>query len=154
MRHPVRPMRPPPEQDIPAPELPAGIEWLNVPFVRMDTLMGRHAILVEFWDFARINSLRTLPYIRAWHERYADLGLTVIGVHSPGYSFGRDHDTVATAVERLEVRYPVCLDPRFEGWQAYAVRGWPARFLFDRRGLLREFHFGEGDYDGTERAIQ
>jgi hypothetical protein len=154
MRHPVRAMRPPEDQDIPAPEFPPGTEWLNVPFLRLDTLMGRNAVLVEFWDFARVNSLRTLPYLSAWHERYAERGLTVIGVHSPGYSFGRDSRTVTAAVDRLGVRYPVCLDPDFEVWRTYAVRGWPARFLFDRRGLLRWYHFGEGDYDGTERAIQ
>ena len=71
-------------------------------------------MLVEFWDFARVNSLRTLPYLKAWHARYADAGLRVIGVHTPGYSFGRDRDTVARAVERLEIAYPVLLDPDFE----------------------------------------
>src|SRR4051812_999430 len=146
-------MRAPDDPQIPAPEFPSGVEWLNAPFVRVDKLLGRHALLIEFWDFARINSLRTLPYVKAWHERYADAGLAVVGVHSPGYSFGRDRDTVARAVERLGVTYPVALDPDFEVWRAYGVPGWPARYLFDRRGLLRWFHFGEGDYEGTERAI-
>src|SRR5262245_37797672 len=77
-------MRPPPEAEIPAPEFPPRTAWLNVPFLRMDRLLGRHAVLVEFWDFARVNSLRTLPYIQAWEERYGEAGLTVIGVHSPG----------------------------------------------------------------------
>jgi AhpC/TSA family len=147
-------MRAPDDTRIPAPEFPSGVEWLNAPFVRVDKLLGRHALLIEFWDFARINSLRTMPYFKAWHERYADAGLAVVGVHSPGYSFGRDHATVARAVERLEISYPVALDPDFEIWRAYSVRGWPARYLFDRSGLLRWFHFGEGDYEGTERAIQ
>jgi hypothetical protein len=147
-------VRAPAEPEIPAPEFPDGVEWLNAPFVRLQTLLGRHAVLIEFWDYARINSLRTLPYMKAWHERYAASGLAVVGVHSPGYSFGRDPERVASAVERLEIPYPVCLDPRYEVWRAYGVRGWPARYLFDRRGLLRWFHFGEGDYDGTERAIQ
>jgi hypothetical protein len=153
MRHASR-VRAPPGQEIPPPEFPPGVEWLNTPFLRIDKLLGRHAVLVEFWDFARINSLRTLPYMKAWHERYVGSGLAVIGVHTPGYSFGRDPARVATAVERLGIEYPVCLDPRFDVWRAYAVRGWPARYLFDRRGLLREFHFGEGDYEGTELAIQ
>jgi hypothetical protein len=153
MRHAVRRMRAPDDKDIPAPEFPSGIEWLNAPFVRVATLMGRHAVLVEFWDFARVNSLRTLPYMKAWHERYADAGLAVLGVHSPGYSFGRDRETVTRAVERLQVPYPVALDPDYEVWRVFSVRGWPARYLFDRRGLLRWFHFGEGDYEGTERAI-
>jgi hypothetical protein len=146
-------MRAPTGQDIPAVDFPPGCKWLNAPFVRIDKLLGRHAVLIEFWDFARINSLRTLPYKKAWHERYADAGLAVVGVHSPGYSFGRDPVNVAQAVEQLEVPYPVCLDPDYEVWRAYGVRGWPARYLFDRRGLLRWFHFGEGDYEGTERAI-
>jgi AhpC/TSA family len=147
-------MRAPADSEIPAPEFPSGVEWLNAPFVRVNTLLGRHALLIEFWDFARINSLRTLPYFKAWHERYADAGLAVVGVHSPGYSFGRDRDTVERAVGRLGIGYPIALDPDFEIWRAYSVRGWPARYLFDRRGILRWFHFGEGDYDGTERAIQ
>lgn len=153
MRHAVRRVRPPGDPPIPAPEFPPGVEWLNAPFARVAQLMGRHALLVEFWDFARINSLRTLPYTKAWHERYAEHGLAVIGVHSPGYSFGRDHDTVARSVERLGVGYPVCVDADFEVWRAFGVPGWPARYLFDRRGLLRWYHFGEGDYEGTERAI-
>jgi hypothetical protein len=120
----------------------------------MDRLMGRHAVLVEFWDFARVNSLRTLPYLRVWHERYEPAGLAMIGVHSPGFSFGRDAAVVERAVERLEVPFPVALDPDFAIWQSYDNRGWPARYLFDRRGLLTYFHLGEGDYDGTERAVQ
>ena len=114
------------------PEFPAGLEWLNVAFLRMNTLMGRGAVLVEFWDFARVNSLRTLPYLKEWHERYRDAGLRVIGVHTPGYSFGRDRDTVARAVERLEIEYPVLLDPDFEIWREYGNKGWPGRYLFDR----------------------
>src|SRR3954470_6608717 len=150
----LAPVRAPDDTAIPAPEFPPDVEWLNAPFARVSQLMGRHAVLVEFWDFARINSLRTLPYMQAWHERYADAGLALLGVHSPGYSFGQDRATVERAVERLEVPYPVALDSSHEVWQAYRVRGWPARYLFDRRGLLRWFHFGEGDYLDTEQAIQ
>jgi hypothetical protein len=147
-------VRPPAEAEIYAPEFPNGMDWLNVAFLRMNTLMGRGAVLVEFWDFARVNSLRTMPYLKAWHERYADAGLRVIGIHSPGYSFGRDRDTVARAVERLEVRYPVLLDPALEVWQAYGNRGWPGRYLFDRTGKLVFIHYGEGEYMETELAIQ
>jgi hypothetical protein len=147
-------MRAPTDVDIHAPEFPPRMDWLNVAFLRMDRLLGRHAVLVEFWDFARINSLRTLPYLKAWHERYADAGLQVIGVHSPAYSFGRDRDVVAGAVARLDVPFAVCLDPNFEVWQIYENRGWPGRYLFDRRGLLHYWHYGEGDYEGTELAVQ
>ena len=129
-------MRPPADAEIYAPEFPSELEWLNVAFLRMNTLMGRGAVLVEFWDFARVNSLRTMPYLKAWHERYADAGLRVIGIHSPGYSFGRDRDTVARAVERLEVDYPVLLDPELEVWRLYGNMGWPGRYLFDRTGKL------------------
>jgi hypothetical protein len=130
------------------------MEWLGVAFLRMDRLLGRHAVLVEFWDFARVNSLRTLPYLKAWHERYADAGLQVIGVHSPGYSFGRDGEAVARAIERLEVPYPVLLDPELEVWALYGNKGWPGRYLFDRTGTLRFMHYGEGEYGDTELAIQ
>ena len=147
-------MRPPEGLDLPAPEFPPDTDWLGAPFVRMDRLMGRHAVLVEFWDFARVNSLRTLPYLRAWHERYEAAGLRVIGVHSPGYSFGRDPEVVTRAVERLGVPFPVALDPEFAIWRSYDNRGWPARYVFDRRGVLTYFHLGEGDYRGSELAVQ
>jgi hypothetical protein len=147
-------MRPPEEAEIPAPEFPARMDWLGVAFLRMDRLLGRNAVLVEFWDFARVNSVRTLPYLAAWHERYGGAGLRVIGIHSPGYSFGRDPETVARAVERLAVPYPVLLDPELAVWQLYGNRGWPARYLFDRRGLLRYMHYGEGGYEEGEHAIQ
>jgi hypothetical protein len=147
-------MRPPPEAEIYAPEFPARAEWLNVAFLRMSTLLGRGAVLVEFWDFARVNSLRTLPYLAAWHERYADAGLRVVGVHTPGYSFGRERDLVARAVERLEVPYAVLLDPAYEVWRQYGNKGWPGRYLFDRSGLLRLIHYGEGEYGETELVIQ
>ena len=129
------------------------MDWLNVAFLRMDKLIGR-PVLLEFWDFARINSLRTLPYMKAWHERYGTLGLRVIGVHSPGYSFGRDGDLVAGAVERLEIPYPVLLDPALAVWRLYGNKGWPGRYLFDARGILRFIHYGEGEYAETELAVQ
>jgi hypothetical protein len=147
-------VRLPPGEEIFAPEFPPRTAWLNTSFVRMDRLLGRHAVLVEFWDFARVNSIRTLPYLIEWHARYADAGLQIIGVHSPGYSFGRDPSLVAGAVERLGIRYPVAVDSELEVWAAYGNRGWPGRYLFDRRGVLRWLHYGEGDYDGTELAIQ
>ncbi len=147
-------MRPPAGAEIPAPEFPPQAEWLNVAFLRMDRLLGRSVALVEFWDFARVNSLRTLPYLKAWHERYAGRGLRVVGVHSPGYSFGRNRDAVARAVEQLEIGYPVVLDPALQIWRLYGNRGWPGRYLFDRRGLLRFIHYGEGEYEATELAIQ
>jgi hypothetical protein len=141
-------------EDIVAPEFPRGLEWLNVAFLRMDQLIGRSVVLLEFWDFARVNSLRTLPYLKAWHERYSGAGLRVILVQAPGYSFGRDRDVAARAVERLGVAMPVVLDPDFAVWREYGNKGWPGRYVFDREGALRLVHYGEGEYEVTELAVQ
>ncbi|MBA2506197.1 MAG: redoxin domain-containing protein [Thermoleophilaceae bacterium] len=147
-------MRPPDGVELPAPEFPKELEWANAAFLRMAQQVGRKAVLVEFWDFARVNSHRTLPYMRAWHERYEDAGLRVIGVHTPGYSFGSDPELVRAAIEELEVSYPVALDRHGAVWRAYGNEGWPGRWLFDQRGVLRYFHYGEGEYRETELAIQ
>lgn len=146
-------MRTPAEAQLHAPEFPPKLRWLNVAMLRMDQQIGR-PVLVEFWDFARINSLRTLPYVRAWHERYAEHGLRVIGVHSPGYSFGSDPELVERAVARLGIEYAVALDPDFAVWLTYGNKGWPARYLFDAAGILKYVHYGEGDYEECELAIQ
>ena len=111
-------------------------------------------MLVEFWDFCRPNSLRTLPYLKAWHERYAADGLRIIGVHSPGFEPGREEQAVRDAVARLGVEYPVLIDRELTVWREYENEGWPARYLFDGRARLFEYHFGEGAYAETELAIQ
>jgi hypothetical protein len=111
-------------------------------------------MLVEFWDFCRPNSLRTLPYVKAWHERYADDGLRVIGVHCPGFDPSREEAAVREAVERLGIEYPVLIDSELEVWEDYGNQGWPARYLFDGRARLFEYHYGEGAYTETELAIQ
>jgi len=146
-------MRPPTESQIPAPEFPAKMDWLNVAFLRMAPLLQRGPVLIEFFDTARINSHRTLPYVSAWHERYSPHGLRVIGVHSPGYSFGRDREVVERAVHKLGIEHAVLLDPDFEVWRLYGNEGWPGRYLFDTAGHLRYIHYGEGDYLDAERAI-
>ena len=147
-------MRLPADNEAFAPEFPPGLQWVGVAFLRMAQQIGR-PILVEFFDSARINSHRTLPYMRAWHERYAEPGLLrVIGVHSPAYSFGRDPEVAVPAIEAMRVPYPVVLDPEFAVWREYGNRGWPARYLFDRRGVLRFVHWGEGEYAETERMLQ
>lgn len=138
----------------------------------MDQLVGQ-PVLIEFWDFCRPNSIRTLPYLQAWHERYATReqdgeadenadapapeqrgGLQVIGIHSPGFEPGRDRQSVIDAVGRLGVSYPVLLDLELEMWREYENLGWPARYLFDGRGRLHHYHYGEGAYEETELAIQ
>jgi hypothetical protein len=147
-------MRLPPDNQAFAPEFPQDLQWLGVSFLRMAQQIGR-PIVVEFFDSARVNSYRTLPYLRAWHERYAEPGLLrIIGVHSPAYSFGRDPGIAAAAIERMDIPYAVVLDPDFAVWREYGNRGWPARYVFDRRGILRFVHWGEGEYDETELVIQ
>ena len=147
-------MRLPVDNDAYAPEFPQGLQWIGVAFLRMAQQIGR-PILVEFFDSARINSHRTLPYMRAWHERYAEPGLLrIVGVHSPAYSFARDPEVATSLIERMDIPYPVVLDPDFAVWREYGNRGWPARYVFDRRGILRFVHWGEGEYDETELVIQ
>jgi thiol-disulfide isomerase/thioredoxin len=146
-------VRPPAEVPIPAPEFPRDLPWHNVAPLRMLKQRGR-PVLVEFWDFCRVNSLRTMPYLRAWHERYAGDGLRVIGVHSAGFEPSRDPQAVATAVTRLAIPYPVVVDVHMELWVLYGNRGWPARYLWNGEGVLDYYHYGEGAYEETERAIQ
>jgi hypothetical protein len=143
----------PPVDTIVAPPFPRDLEWVNVAMLRMDQQVGR-PVLVEFWDFCRPNSLRTLPYLKAWHERYAAAGLRIIGVHSPGFAPGRDNAVARTAVERLGIEHAVLLDPDHAVWNLYENEGWPARYLFDQRLTLVDYHYGEGAYADTERAIQ
>ncbi|HEX3618023.1 MAG TPA: redoxin domain-containing protein [Solirubrobacteraceae bacterium] len=121
--------------------------------LRMDQQRGR-PVLIEFWDFCRPNSIRTLPYLKAWHARYADRGLRVIGVHSPGFEPSEDPDAVTAAVRRLGIEYPVVVDLGHQIWQEYENLGWPARYLWNPDGFLFEFHYGEGGYAETELAIQ
>lgn len=143
----------PPVDHIAAPRFPPGMPWINAEELEMGQPLAR-PMLVEFWDFCRVNSIRTLPYVKGWHDRYAHDGLRVIGVHTPGFEPSRDPDAVRAAVARLEVRHPVVVDTEHEIWHRYGNLGWPARYLFDEQGLLADYHYGEGAYDETERAIQ
>jgi thiol-disulfide isomerase/thioredoxin len=121
--------------------------------LRMDQQLGR-PVLIEFWDFCRPNSIRTLPYLKAWHERYEAAGLRVIGVHSAGFGPADDPQQVSAAVERLGIEYPVVIDVDHQVWDEYENLGWPARYLFNAEHKLFEYHFGEGGYRDTELAIQ
>jgi thiol-disulfide isomerase/thioredoxin len=143
----------PPIDTIGAPPFPKDLPWINVAPLRMEQQVGR-PVLIEFWDFCRPNSIRTLPYVRAWHERYEPHGLRVIGVHASGFPPSGDPDAVREAVKRLEVPYPVVVDVEFGIWQEYGNLGWPARYLFNQQGRLFDYHYGEGAYDETERVIQ
>jgi thiol-disulfide isomerase/thioredoxin len=140
---------------IAAPLFPTKLPWVNTPGGAPVSIIQRdRPMLVEFWDFCRPNSLRTLPYMKAWHERYAEDGLRVVGVHSPGFDPSREEGAVRAAIARLGVEYPVLIDGELELWQEYENEGWPARYLFDGGARLFDYHFGEGGYEETERAIQ
>ncbi len=134
-----------------APELEGG-EWLQggpVP------IRGRgKPVLVDFWDYTCVNCLRTLPYLKEWHRRYEALGLTVVGVHTPEFSFARNADHVREAIRHLDLPYPVVSDGAGVIWQAFANRYWPAKYFIDARGYIRATHFGEGGYLESELAIQ
>ena len=114
----------------------------------IDRLAAARPVLVHFFDFAQLNSVRTLPYLRAWYERYSRDGLAMIGIHSPRFPFTQDYDVVADAAERLEIGWPVIVDREFSLWRLYEPHGWPALFLWGRGGALRWYHLGEGEYRG------
>src|SRR5437868_1741209 len=142
----------PPFDTIAAPLFPRRLPWVNARGPQSVLQRGK-PMLVEFWDFCRANSMRTLPYVKAWHERYADAGLRVVGVHSPGFEPSRSEPAVRAAVERLGVRHPVLIDSELELWRDYENAGWPARYLFDGGARLVHYHYGEGAYEETELAI-
>jgi len=135
-----------------APELTGGY-WVNSEPQPMAQLRGR-VVLIDFWDYTCVNCIRTLPYVTEWYRRYSPRGLSVIGVHAPEFAFAKELDGVQKAIEEFGIAYPVVMDNGYAIWQAYANRYWPAKFLIDREGYLRYYHFGEGAYDETEQAIQ
>jgi hypothetical protein len=144
-----------PTDTIAAPLFPSKLPWVNTSAGGQVSIIQRERpMLVEFWDFCRPNSLRTLPYVKAWHERYEAAGLRVVGVHCPGFDASREEQAVREAVARLEISYPVLIDSELELWREYDNQGWPARYLFDGRARLFDYHFGEGAYAETELAIQ
>lgn len=144
----------PPRADIAAPELPPGMAWIGDEPRNMATLTAGGPVLVHFFDFAQLNSVRTLAYVREWHNRYAGSGLTVIGVQAPRFPFGESEEQVRPALERLGIDYAVGIDAGRDLWRDYGVEGWPALFLWAQGGVLRWAHFGEGEYAATEDAIQ
>ena len=134
------------------PALDGATGWLNTEPLTPDMLRGR-VVLVQFWTYTCINWLRTLPYVRAWNDGYADRGLVVLGVHTPEFSFERDIGNVRGAVESMRIRYPVALDSGYAVWEAFANRYWPALYFVDATGRIRHHAFGEGDYDRSEQVI-
>lgn len=127
--------------------------WINSEPLSLEDLRGK-VVLVDFWTYSCINCIRTLPYIEAWHEKYKDDGLVIIGVHSPEFAFEKDLGNVQKAVKEYGLQYPVALDNNFSTWKAYNNRYWPAKYFIDRDGYLRHYHFGEGEYQESEEIIR
>ncbi|MEQ8834692.1 MAG: cytochrome c biogenesis protein DipZ [Miltoncostaeaceae bacterium] len=138
-----------------APEIVPGGEFFNTGGepLSLESLRGR-VVLLDFWTYSCINCIRTFPHLREWHERYADKGLTIIGVHSPEFPFERSADNVERAIRDNELPYPVVQDNQFATWNAYGNRFWPAGYFIDAEGQVRFAHFGEGEYDEQEEVIR
>ncbi|OZI67051.1 thioredoxin family protein [Bordetella genomosp. 11] len=131
-----------------------GIEkWLNSPPLDLASLRGK-VVLVDFWTYTCINCIHTLPYVKAWHEKYKDSGLVVVGVHTPEFPFERSTRNVEDAIKRFGIAYPVAQDNQYATWDAYRNRYWPAFYLIDKQGRIVYTHFGEGRYKETEAMIQ
>ena len=135
------------------PDLDGAVGWLNSSPLNAKSLRGR-VVLVNFWTYSCINSLRELPYMKAWAERYKDAGLTVIGAHTPEFGFEKDRANVKNAVSDLRVAYPVAIDSNHSVWTAFHNEYWPADYFIDAKGRIRYHHFGEGDYEKSERVIR
>ncbi|WP_288758305.1 cytochrome c biogenesis protein DipZ [uncultured Brevundimonas sp.] len=135
------------------PPLTGATTWLNSPPLTTQQLRGK-VVVVDFWTYSCINCLRSIPYVKAWAEKYRDQGLVVIGVHTPEFAFEKSQANVRRNVERLGVTYPVALDNDYAIWRAFRNNYWPAHYFIDAQGRIRHHHFGEGDYEGSERVIQ
>jgi len=137
----------------PMPALTGATEWINSAPLTPEALRGK-VVVVDFWTYSCINCVRTLPYVRAWAEKYRPYGLVVIGVHTPEFAFEKSSSNVRAAIGRFGVSYPVAMDNDFAVWRAFDNKYWPAHYFIDSKGDIRFHHFGEGDYDHSERVIQ
>ncbi len=137
----------------PAPEL-AGIHaWLNSQPLKIGDLKGK-VVLIDFWTYTCVNCIRTFPYLREWHAKYADHGLVILGVHTPEFDFEKKLENVDEATKEHDIAWPVALDNDYITWRSYENRYWPAKYLIDKDGILRYTHFGEGAYAETEAKIR
>ncbi|HEX4730473.1 MAG TPA: hypothetical protein VH299_04355 [Solirubrobacterales bacterium] len=139
---------------IAAPDLPESVTWIGEQPQSMPALTAAGPVLVHFFDFSQLNSVRTLPYLAEWDRRYRKAGLSMIGVQAPRFPFGADPTCVAAGLRSLGVEFPVAVDGERDLWHAYGCEGWPSLFLWSTGGALSWFHFGEGEYAGSEEAIQ
>jgi thiol-disulfide isomerase/thioredoxin len=135
------------------PSLGGAVEWLNSGPLSPAELRG-HVVLVDFWTLTCINWLRTEPYVRAWSRAYRDDGLVVIGVHTPEFAFEHDIGRVRQALQDRSIDYPVAVDNDYAIWTAFDNHYWPALYFIDADGIIRDHHFGEGNYEESERLIQ
>ncbi len=135
------------------PSLTGAVEWLNSPPLTPEQLKGK-VVLVDFWTYSCINCLRSIPYVRAWADKYKDQGLVVIGVHAPEFAFEKNIGNVKQAVEKLKIDYPVAIDNDYAIWRAFNNEYWPADYFIDAKGQIRHHFFGEGDYAESEKVIQ
>jgi thiol-disulfide isomerase/thioredoxin len=136
-----------------ASELRGISNYINTEHVALADLKGK-VVLVDFWTYSCINCIRTIPYLNAWHEKYADDGLVIVGVHTPEFDFEKNPANVQAAVEKYGIKYPVAQDNDRETWKAYENRYWPRKYLVDYEGFIRYDHIGEGAYEETEKVIQ
>ncbi|MBN2353552.1 MAG: cytochrome c biogenesis protein DipZ [Spirochaetales bacterium] len=130
-----------------------GGPWINSPALTPADLKGK-VVLVDFWTYSCVNCIRTFPYLKAWYEKYKDRGLVIVGVHTPEFPFERNTANVSRAAAQSGLSYPIVQDNDYKIWNAFRNRYWPAHYLFDRMGVLRYRHFGEGEYDATEFTIR
>ena len=137
----------------PLPDLGGAVAWLNSAPWSSKALRGK-VVLVNFWTYSCINSLRELPYMKAWAAKYKDAGLVVIGVHAPEFGFEKNPANVKNAVLELKITYPVPVDSNHSIWEAFRNEYWPADYFIDAKGRIRYHHFGEGEYVKSERVIQ
>ena len=133
---------------------PVGIQtWINSDPLTLEQLRGK-VVLVDFWTYTCVNCIRTFPYLKLWHSRYADDGLVILGIHTPEFEFEKDYTNVLEATRENGIVWPVAQDNDFETWEAYNNRYWPAKYLIDQDGVIRYTHFGEGKYAETEHEIR
>ena len=137
----------------PMPDLSGAVGWINSPALSSKSLRGK-VVVIDFWTYSCINCLRALPYVEGWAEKYKDSGLVVIGVHTPEFAFEKERANVEKAVRDLKITYPVAIDSDYKIWQAFNNQYWPAHYFIDGKGRIRYHHFGEGEYDESERVIQ
>ena len=136
-----------------APELIQGGQWFNSQPLKLSELRGK-VVLIDFWTYTCINCIRTLPYLKSWHEKYKDKGLIIIGVHTPEFEFEKNPENVAKAIKDFGIEYAVMQDNDYATWRVYNNRYWPAKYFIDKNGKIRDTHFGEGEYDESEKLIQ